>query len=66
MPIDALVRKLPEDIGRIFIEKEIEFVPALQGFSGAEMLSWPGMDRDKLARVNEALKSLGAPTKIIP
>ena len=65
-PVELLTDQLPERVKRAFAQHGIEFVSQLQRISGAELLSWDGMDEQLLVKINGILSKLGQPCKLLP
>lgn len=65
-PVEVLTDRLPTQLKQTFAQHEIRFVPQLQRISGAELLSWDGMDEQLLKEINEILSQLGQPCKLPP
>ena len=65
-PVELLTNQLPKQVKKTFEEHGIKFVSQLQRLSGAELLSWDGMDEQLLVKINEILTQLGQPCKLLP
>lgn len=65
-PAEVLTDQLPERVKQTFTQHEIKFVSQLQRISGAELLSWEGMDEQLLVKINGILSQLGQPCKLLP
>lgn len=65
-PAEILTDQLPERVKQTFVKHGIKFVSQLQGFSGAELLNWEGMNEQLLGKINGILSQLGQPCKLLP
>lgn len=66
LPLDALEGKLPASVYHALISHNIKYAASLLRYSGAELLSWNGIDREGLEKLNHCLKELGFAEKVFP
>lgn len=66
LPLEVLENKLPESVFHALASHKIKYIASLQRYSGAEMLSWEGIDKAGLENLNYCLKELGFVEKVFP
>ncbi len=64
LPLDVLKNKLPESVFHALSSHKIKYIASLQKYSGAELLSWEGIDKTGFERLNHCLKELGFAEKL--
>lgn len=65
-PIELITKQLPKKAVQALHDKQIKYVGTLLRYSGTEMLEWDGMGEQDIVKINQALKELGQPPKLLP